>query len=252
MFKAALHCGRSEEEKNELVDGLYDAYMRDVEAEPGLHGMDYVHLYIVLRRTDVPYTAGCEGAEVSGPVGSEENTETRRPSSTVYLSEKDEEGANDRSRIVKLVAVTLVKNGPTSLVDLASKFSESINLKRVCYDAVNVMRGAGIVEIRDDRLHWVGVLRPLLEQDARNSTSLRFLASRFIEMAAREMANPRAEIEGIDLKALAREMDVPQRRIYDVSSILTALGLVERLGKTAVCMKPIGTEIAVLCEEMSK
>jgi hypothetical protein len=50
-FKNALKVERSEEEKERIMDHFWKNYINIVEKEPNIHGMDYVHAYIVLEKT---------------------------------------------------------------------------------------------------------------------------------------------------------------------------------------------------------
>ena len=50
-FKNALKVERSEEEKERIMDHFWRNYINIVEKEPNMHGMDYVHAYIVLEKT---------------------------------------------------------------------------------------------------------------------------------------------------------------------------------------------------------
>lgn len=49
-FKNALKMERSEEEKERIMNRFWNNYMNLVEKEPEIHGMDYVHAYIVLEK----------------------------------------------------------------------------------------------------------------------------------------------------------------------------------------------------------
>jgi hypothetical protein len=49
-FKNALKMERSEEEEEHIMDQFWNNYMNLVAKEPGIHGMDYVHAYIVLEK----------------------------------------------------------------------------------------------------------------------------------------------------------------------------------------------------------
>jgi hypothetical protein len=50
VFVAGLDATRSSADKARIVDAFYDLYERRVAAAPKGHGMDYVHIYLVLRK----------------------------------------------------------------------------------------------------------------------------------------------------------------------------------------------------------
>lgn len=50
VFVAGLDAARSADEKAAIVDEFYSRYQRLVAASPTGHGMDYVHIYLVLRK----------------------------------------------------------------------------------------------------------------------------------------------------------------------------------------------------------
>lgn len=47
-FLSALDPSRSQEQRQAIVDGFYDAYQSGVAANPAGHGMDYVHCFMVV------------------------------------------------------------------------------------------------------------------------------------------------------------------------------------------------------------
>ncbi len=51
-FKSGLRADRSEEEKEEIMAQFWENYMALVAEEPEIHGMDYVHQYIVLEKIE--------------------------------------------------------------------------------------------------------------------------------------------------------------------------------------------------------
>lgn len=50
VFVNGLSPSRDEEEKAEIVDEFYHRYQASVAAAPEGHGMDYVHIYLILRK----------------------------------------------------------------------------------------------------------------------------------------------------------------------------------------------------------
>ena len=50
FFSTALSESRSEEERNGIVDELFERYAKKVSENPSHHGMDYVHAYLLIRR----------------------------------------------------------------------------------------------------------------------------------------------------------------------------------------------------------
>jgi hypothetical protein len=51
-FKSGLNANRTEEEKESIMSQFWENYMALVEANPGAHGMDYVHAYIVIEKVE--------------------------------------------------------------------------------------------------------------------------------------------------------------------------------------------------------
>ncbi len=51
-FRSALKDDRSDDEKDEIMDQFWENYMALVAENPGVHGMDYVHVHLVLEKTD--------------------------------------------------------------------------------------------------------------------------------------------------------------------------------------------------------
>ena len=51
-FKSGLRADRSEEEKESIMAQFWENYMSLVEKNPGVHGMDYVHAYIVFEKVE--------------------------------------------------------------------------------------------------------------------------------------------------------------------------------------------------------
>jgi len=49
-FKSGLKSERTEEEKEEIMNQFWENYMSLVESNPEVHGMDYVHAYIVFEK----------------------------------------------------------------------------------------------------------------------------------------------------------------------------------------------------------
>ena len=50
VFAAGLDAKRNAEERAAIIDAFYGRYERLVAASPAGHGMDYVHIYLVLRK----------------------------------------------------------------------------------------------------------------------------------------------------------------------------------------------------------
>lgn len=51
-FKSGLKADRSENEKESIMDQFWENYMLLVENKPEVHGMDYVHAYIVIEKVE--------------------------------------------------------------------------------------------------------------------------------------------------------------------------------------------------------
>eukprot|EP00804_Cyclotella_cryptica_P004220 CCRYP_014571-RA/>CCRYP_014571-RA protein AED:0.04 eAED:0.04 QI:972/1/1/1/1/1/2/64/223 len=51
-FKSALRSERNEEEKEKIMSQFWENYMSLVEKNPEVHGMDYVHAYIVVEKVE--------------------------------------------------------------------------------------------------------------------------------------------------------------------------------------------------------
>ena len=51
-FKSALKAERSEDEKESIMSQFWENYMTLVEENPEVHGMDYVHAYIVFEKVE--------------------------------------------------------------------------------------------------------------------------------------------------------------------------------------------------------
>lgn len=51
-FKSGLRADRSEEEKESIMTQFWENYMVLVEKNPDVHGMDYVHAYIVIEKVE--------------------------------------------------------------------------------------------------------------------------------------------------------------------------------------------------------
>mmetsp|Transcript_29825 Transcript_29825/g.54141 ORF Transcript_29825/g.54141 Transcript_29825/m.54141 type:complete len:415 (+) Transcript_29825:115-1359(+) len=51
-FKSGLKAERSEDEKEEIMNQFWENYMSLVEEKPEVHGMDYVHAYIVFEKIE--------------------------------------------------------------------------------------------------------------------------------------------------------------------------------------------------------
>lgn len=52
VFRSALNDERSASEKDEIVDEFFQSYEDEVAAAPEDHAMDYVHAYLVIRKSD--------------------------------------------------------------------------------------------------------------------------------------------------------------------------------------------------------
>jgi hypothetical protein len=50
VFLNGLSADRDTEERAAIIDEFYDRYQSRVAAAPEGHGMDYVHIYLVLRK----------------------------------------------------------------------------------------------------------------------------------------------------------------------------------------------------------
>lgn len=50
VFRQALDSGRSEEEKDAIIDRFYASYGERVRDEPDAHGLDYVSTFLIARK----------------------------------------------------------------------------------------------------------------------------------------------------------------------------------------------------------
>ncbi len=52
VFRGGLSPSRSEQQRSEIVDRFYSSYHALVQSQPEEHAMDYVHTYMVIRKSD--------------------------------------------------------------------------------------------------------------------------------------------------------------------------------------------------------